>query len=117
MGGLALEHELDLLCLVLSEGDFLSRDAEFLVPRFDGVIAGGQAIELEDSIFPADREVRVFENGDVTAHPGMHVAFHRNPDFGPRKTDFDVLAWRLRHIKFAIVDRDRMDVVSRRVAI
>src|SRR5579863_279061 len=107
-----LENEIGGFGFVAANGDLLGCRAQFFVPCLDRVGARRQVGQTETAIFAADREVGVFENGNVAAHPRMDVAAHRNRDFFARESFIDLRARRLSFVPFAIVGGDDVDIVA-----
>src|SRR5258706_11357610 len=67
-------------CFRILGGDryLLRRSSKLFMPRFDRVITGRQALDLERSVFAGDCKERVLQDANITLHPRMDVAFHRN---------------------------------------
>src|SRR5580704_19552142 len=59
----------------------------------------------------------MLEHRDVSPHPGMNIALHRNRNFLTRKGLFKRNAVRLSHVPLPIIVGSRMNIVSGFVAI
>src|SRR5581483_632346 len=94
-----------------SDRDFLLRRSEGFLPGCQGVLARRQVLNGESTVVAGHAKVVGFKNHDVTVHPGMDVAFHRDKlgliEFGVDGRG----AWWLALIPFSIDFRERVDVV------
>ena len=76
----SLKNEVNLFCFLGADGYFLFGLAVFFVPGFEGVIAGGQIVQVESAVLAGDLEVGVLEYGDIALHPAVDVALDRHGD-------------------------------------
>src|SRR5215469_294456 len=106
-----LEGKADLFCFFRADGYFLRRGPELFVPRLDGVRTGRQIAQIKAAVLASHGEVGVLEHGDVSAHPRMHVALHRDGNFLACEGVFHLGAGWLRLIPLAVIRRHRMDVM------
>src|SRR6185369_15039563 len=107
----ALEGEVDLGGLARLDRHLLRLGLELLVVRLDLVVARRQALDLEGPVLLGDREERMVQDRDVGAHPGMHVAAHREHDLllVEGLGGLHALA-RLADVELRVHGRPRMDV-------
>src|SRR5258708_30368437 len=76
-----LESGVDGLCIFCGKCDLDVLFTQLFVNECDGVIAGGQALDLELAVRAGDREEGTFGYVDEHAHPGMLVALHGQHNF------------------------------------
>src|SRR5277367_3454541 len=83
--GGGVEFKFDCFGFFGADGYGLVLRAVFFLPRFDGVGAGRQVLQLERAVLGGDRVVGILEHEDVALHPGMDVALHRDGQFRARE--------------------------------
>src|SRR5215468_8812748 len=104
-----LERKVHGLALTCRDGNFLRHRSELLVPRFHCVLPGRKIRKLEGPVFTGHRKVGMLKDSDVTLHPRMHVALHRDRDLLAGKALFHRCAGRLRFVPFSVISRKRMN--------
>ena len=82
------ENQADLLHLVCANRDCLGCRTQFLVPGLNGVCPGRQTGQIKAAILLCHRKIGMFENSNISSHPGMDVALNRDRDFFSRKRLF-----------------------------
>src|SRR6266481_2039860 len=71
-----LEVERDFSRLIGCDRDCLFDFAEAFVPGDDGLGAGGEVRDFELAAVGSDGKPRMIEDGNVSHHPGVDVAFN-----------------------------------------
>src|SRR5215472_3121771 len=117
MAGCGLKHKLQFLCGARTHGDFLCGFAKFFVPGLDRIIARRKVLQLEIARLVGHRKEGMLEDGDIAAHPGMNIALQWDGDLFASKGGVYTGARSLGLIPFAIVGRDRMDVMCRSIIV
>src|ERR1700760_2321548 len=115
--GLRGKNKIHGLWLGRRHGNVLGLRAKALVPGGQRVMPGRQFRQTEVPGIVGNREEAVLHNREVSLHPWVNVAFHRNKLFllvGIRKGRD---ARRLNFVPLAINAGNRVDVVRERVAV
>src|ERR1700757_835334 len=116
--GLDGESEVESLRLTgRVDFNFAGLRSERFVPGGDGVAAGRKVRNREYSVLAGNGKIRGFQDGEVSLHPGVQIALHRNELFilvGVREGRG---AWWLEFVPLAVELGEGMNVVGERVAV
>src|SRR5207253_11504724 len=86
--------------------------AQLLVPSLNGVSARRQVVQIETPAPACHRKIWMLENRNISPHPGVNVALHRDCDLFSSESFFRYGSGRLRLVPLAVIDGHRMDIVG-----